>query len=452
MPSGWNGRFWPRTECNFDTLFANDPGFQSCTTTSDCTVNNTELNPHVCYGGKCILTCNSGSTPFCTGATGLDNANATCAPVSSSTAPMPPKVCTYPQGTVCKTGDCAGLYQCYGTWGANTAVQSASAPVSIFEASFTGTTTVNYDVSLVNGYNTQVGVQPSVPASGATCYQPHCTSDLNATCPADLQLTEAPTDTASSIPCGAGTFCQSGACVSGSCVIGCMDPGDQCNIASPPSGLKCTDTISGNVTYQDMYLAKDADSSSPTFGTVQGSANQGDATCWGDVDCPPGETCEMAGQAGLPVGFPTGVGVCAAGGVFAQQINCFDQDNVSLPCGGYQGDGYSGALGYICISTGMADADVACVPAYNPPVSGLGTVRTASGQPDLFDGLGSFINPDWLTAATQAGGGTTPYYETYANACPHQYGFSYDDIAGDMQCFSGGANINFTLNFGPTGP
>ena len=91
---------------------------------------------------------------------------------------------------------------------------------------------------------------------------------------------------------------------------------------------------------------------------------------------------------------------------------------------------------------------MACVPAYNPPVSGLGSSESASRQPDLFTGVGSFINPEWLTASTQAGGGTTPYYETFANACPHQYGFSYDDIAGDMQCFSS-APINFTITFGP---
>ncbi|MHB8383884.1 MAG: hypothetical protein ACYDC3_16270 [Candidatus Binataceae bacterium] len=157
----------------------------------------------------------------------------------------------------------------------------------------------------------------------------------------------------------------------------------------------------------------------------------------------------MAGQAGLPANFPIGVGVCATGGTFAQQINCITQSDVGKSCGGYSGDGYPNALGYTCISTGAGTNAVACVPAWNPPVSGLGTSESASGQPDLLTGVGSFVNLDWLTASTQAGGGATPYYKSFANACPHEYGFSYDDIAGDMTCTSGGPNINFTLTFGP---
>jgi hypothetical protein len=453
MPSGWSGRFWPRTECQFDTLFGSDKGFQSCTTSSDCTVNNTVNNPHICYGGKCLLTCNNGSAPFCQGASGLDNTSAICAPVSSSTEPTAPLVCTYPQGTVCKTGDCLGLYQCYGSWPdnsySNTALQTAGAPVALFEATFTGTKTVNYDVSLVNGYNTQIGVKPSITATGANCYRPHCISNLNASCPANLRVTEPPSSKKSSISCGVGTYCQSGACVAGQCVIGCSDPGDLCAGANPPAGLDCQSTLSGGETYQDMYLAKDDTSSSPTYNVAMSSGNQGDATCWGSVDCPPGETCEMAGQAGIPANFPAGVGVCASSGKYAQQINCQFQSDTGKACGGYQGDGYPSALGYTCISTGTGNTDVACVPAYNPPVSGLGSGQTASGQPELLTGVGSFINPDWLTAAKQAGGGTKPYYKTFANACPHEYGFSYDDIAGDISCYSQGPNINFILNFGP---
>ena len=444
MPASWNGRFWPRTECNFG-LFDNDPGYQSCTTTADCTVNNIPPHSHICYGGKCMLTCNTGSTIFCTGSSGLNNSSAICAPVSSSTAAPAPQVCTYPQGTVCKTGDCLGLYQCYGTWGQNTALQTAGAPVSLFEASFTGTTAVNYDVSLVNGYNTQIDVQPSIPASGATCYQPSCTSDLNASCPANLQFTEAPTSTVSLIPCGGG-YCQSGACVNSQCTIACWAPGDLCG-NSPPANLMCNSTLPSGATYIDMYLVKDDRTTGPTPGVAMSSGNQGDSTCWADVDCPPDQTCEMAGEAGLPVDFPTGVGVCSTGGVFNGQINCMTQSDVGNSCGGYQGAGYPGAIGYTCLSTGMGTNDVACVPKYNPPVSGLGTGVT-NGTVELLTGVGSFINPDWLTAMTQAGGGT-PYYETYAGACPHQYGFSYDDIAGDLQCFSAGPNINFVLIFGP---
>ncbi|MGH7843015.1 MAG: thaumatin family protein [Candidatus Binataceae bacterium] len=74
MPAGWSGRFWPRTECQFDALFDNDKGYKECTATSQCGAG------HVCYGGMCMLDCTSGDTPFCQGATGLNNQSAICLP------------------------------------------------------------------------------------------------------------------------------------------------------------------------------------------------------------------------------------------------------------------------------------------------------------------------------------------------------------------------------------
>ncbi len=132
MPAGWTGRFWPRTECHFNTLFNNDPGYADCTSDSQCTAG------HVCYGGKCMLDCTSGGTSFCQGSSGLNNASATCAPAGTSGV----NVCTYPQGTVCKTGDCQGLYQCYGTWGSLSATQGTTGPVSLVEPTSNGTTNV----------------------------------------------------------------------------------------------------------------------------------------------------------------------------------------------------------------------------------------------------------------------------------------------------------------------
>ncbi len=113
IPAGWTGRFWPRTECNFDTLFGNDSGYKSCTSDSQCATG------HLCYGGKCMLDCSpvppatAPNTPFCQGTTGLNNPSAVCISISSDPAV---DVCSYPQGTVCKTGDCEGLFQCYGSW------------------------------------------------------------------------------------------------------------------------------------------------------------------------------------------------------------------------------------------------------------------------------------------------------------------------------------------------
>src|ERR1019366_1936293 len=83
----------------------------------------------------------------------------------------------------------------------------------------------NYDVSHVSGYNMSVVVTPPTAQAGGTCQAPGCLTDLNTSGPAALQVTE-PVGSTGPIPCGTGTFCQSGTCVNGdTCVIGCNDPG-----------------------------------------------------------------------------------------------------------------------------------------------------------------------------------------------------------------------------------
>ncbi len=444
MPAGWTGRFWPRTECNFQKYFGSDPGYRSCTTSSECD------SSHVCYGGKCMLKCNVDSN----GAKLCQNdltSKAICMPDGA----QPPKgkstlpgVCTYSEGTVCKTGDCSGLYQCYGKWGTLIATEGATGPVSLFEPTSNSKTSVNYDVSHVNGYNTAIAVIPSVTPSSAqpaNCYAPACTSDLNSSCPSDLQVTEAPTTTQSNIPCGTGTYCQSGWCdtTNDMCVIGCNDPADQCETATPPPGLDCTSTVpNSSVTYQDMYEAKNT-----ADGHSMSSGNQGTATCWGSADCAPGETCNMTAV----TSFPSGVGICVpTSGTLQLQTNCHRQQDVGNACGGYQSDKYPNALNYQCVSIGSGKHDVACVPAQT---SGLGTLETAPGQPPLYSATGSPLNPAWLTAVQQAGGNGTAYYKAFTAACPHEYGWQYDDHAGGFACqeASGNPPVNFTIVFGLLG-
>jgi Thaumatin family len=304
MPAGWSGRFWPRTECDFN-LFSNEGShFKDCTASVDCDSGSGTI----CVGGKCLLDCSTGGTPFCQGGSGLNNVNASCYGISGA------NVCSFPGGTVCKTGDCSGLYQCTGVWDAITSQQSGSAPASLFEPTSNGTTNVNYDVSLVSGYNTQIQVAPSAieTPTGANCYMPSCVSDLNATCPADLRVTDAPTATVSTIPCGSGTYCQRGFCDSGTCVIGCNDPGDQCAQTDPP-GLLCGSPVPGpsatpTPTYQNMYTAKAPD------GNAMSSCGQGTPTCWGPDDCAPNvETCVTGAIASFPSGWEYAPGLRQSG-------------------------------------------------------------------------------------------------------------------------------------------
>lgn len=442
MPAGWSGRFWPRTECDFG-LFSSDPGFTDCSSTADCD------STHICVGGKCLLDCATGGTPFCQGSGGLNNSNSTCYPAGGGV-----QVCSFPQGTVCKTGDCSGLYQCTGSWDDNgtpvVSQQSGAAPASLFEPTSNGTTNVNYDASLVSGYNTQVQVVPSAVASpGANCYVPSCVSDLNATCPADLQVTEAPTTTISTIPCGSpGHYCQSGFCDSGTCVIGCNDPGDQCAQSNPP-GLMCGSSVPGpsatpTPTYQNMYTAKAPD------GNSMSSCGQGTPTCWGADDCAPNvETCVT----GVITNFPSGLGICAwnppIGGLyFAPQSGCSGAADVGKPCGNYLAGYPTDALDYVCTTANYNGTQYVCVPQYNSPVDGLGTLESPAGQTPLYTGEACPINPAWLTATTQAGGGTTPWYETFSAACPHEYAFQYDDHSGGLDCTSA-SQVNMTITFGP---
>ncbi len=442
MPPQWSGRFWPRAECDFNTPYSHDPGYKSCTAASQCS------SGHICMGGKCLLDCTTGSTPFCQSAQGLGNPNSICV---KSTEPGAAQFCGYPQGIVCKTGDCQGLYQCYGQWDNKVGKYAGQTPVSLFEPTSNSATSVNYDVSLVSGYNTEIKVTPSPNSCSAT----GCVSDLNKSCPANLQMTEAPTTTASSIPCGTGKYCQSGVCSNNNtCVIGCNDPGDQCSTSNAPSNLMCNTSVpSGDgSTYADMYTVKNISGKIPEgVGQTMISGNSGTPICWGDADCTPTETCAM----GLISNFPSKIGICI--GIPQQpkfiqpQIGCMQQNDVGGSCGNYTTVGFPNGVGYTCVAaaTGAAN-NLACVPAFNPAAVGLGQLETSSdgNNTTFFSGVGGLLNPLWRTAATQAGNGT-PWYETFSNACPRTYGWQYDDHAGGFSCTSSGQNVNMTIVFGP---
>ncbi|XP_010246990.1 PREDICTED: pathogenesis-related protein 5 [Nelumbo nucifera] len=82
----------------------------------------------------------------------------------------------------CATGDCGGL-NCAG---------GGAPPVTLVE--FTIGTNDNdnnkdfYDVSLVDGYNVGMGVRPS--GGTGDCQYAGCLTDLNGSCPAELQVTD----------------------------------------------------------------------------------------------------------------------------------------------------------------------------------------------------------------------------------------------------------------------
>jgi Thaumatin family len=503
-----SGIFWARTECDF-TPFSNDPDndYVDCNSQSDCcTTGNTcaptgktTLNNHICYGGKCVIDCSTGTgtNGACSGATN-PLPNSVCVASAHSAAPYyaPASFCSFSNG-VCKTGDCGtGLWQCQGAWQNTilpspvpTTTDTATAtptpmstpvpanlgpapPASVFELTDAGVNTT-YDASNIGGYNTAVGYTVPTDAPISCAYSPvGCVSDLNTSCPSLLQVTEGPTGATGPISCGPGTFCQSGACVDNTCVIGCTGP-SKCAAASSSSALQtlCTTLIAGgsgnNFTldgttypadgaeFQDMFGNVNT-SGSITFGSpgdTMISLDGGTYLCWGDKDCPPTDNCLLGSASGI-TNFPSYVGICvnssSGEGDQPAPANCTSSSTpTGQDCGQYNGMG-----AFTCVSATTTQGD-ACVPNFNPPIIGFGTFDSSTG---FYTGVGGFPNPEWVYAALVVSGGstsdpwgTTPFYQTFSEACPYEYQYPYDDKAGSFTCQTDITSA-VTVTFGLSGP
>jgi hypothetical protein len=407
---------------------------------SVCT-SNSQCSSGTCSNGQC--TCQS-STDCPGGAACQNNLCATsatfCMPQSWVSGTFWPRTgCTLSNGNLsCQTGQCGspGMLDC----GVGNNGGSPQNPVTQLEVT-TNPGTANYDVSINAGYNVEMKVTTvGGSQNGGACAFAGCTSDLNATCPASLQLTSSGT------------------------VVGCLDPCTQC-VRSSPSGLSCGTAIAGasgtdcngnpinSVTYQDMYCAKNM-----ADGNAQASSNQGTPTCFADVDCPAGSTCYFTG---FPQAFqpPAGAGVCIDPNNpnYANAKATCGPTTVGQACGGYIFN-YQGqnALGYTCQpvtyqSGGQQLTAYTCLP---PTISGLGQCQppnpNTGGPTQLYTGGGGLFNAAWITAGKQAGGGTTPYYEIFKQACPEAYTWQYDDAASGFGCSSmTGFDVTFCGSLAP---
>jgi hypothetical protein len=494
LPADWtSGVFWARSECDFGGLYesAGPKGcgpFTTCKQKTDCTslATGTGLT-YDCVGGACMVDCTSQKTnAYCNGVIGpRGNEQAMCSNANSGSN----YVCTYPEGVVCRSGDCDGLYQCQGKWDGNRIDVGPETPASLFEITDTssadgGRGAATYDVSNAAGYNEPIKVSGPTPKPSVNpaCYPIACSSDLNAGCPALLQIIEPPTSTPSSIRCGS-EYCQSGACVTcpsgaepSSCIggktcdIGCNAPGKLCAneyplpVSAPGNtDLECQSEIPSGTAdgvaftadgsqYRDMYDAANDSGhvDRNDIGVTMFSGNQGTPTCWGDIDCAPGETCLLgAADTGI-TGLPSYVGICATpsqkhGALPSVQpvTDCASTADKGKNCGGYPKSPV-----YSCVAATGVNLKVACLPAFNPATVGLGTYDSISG---FFTGIGAPLNPEWDAAALWASGngataGTTAYYKTFSQACPHQYAWTYDDHAGGLAC--NGYPLAFTVTFG----
>jgi hypothetical protein len=440
----------------------------SCQTSADC------LSGSQCSDGQCSCT----SSTDCPGGASCNSGlcsttDVFCMPQAWTSGRFWPRTgCSGSGSTLnCATGQCGGSGD--GALDCTAAKATGDNPSTLFEVTSITGGTANYDVSMVDGGNVSLRAEPIDANPGTGCIAGGCVSDLNRTCPADLQITTPAGDAPTAIPCGSGKYCPEGTCVSNAgtptCVIGCVAPCDQCQQSSPPAGLKCTDEIgssytacdksSQQATYEDLYCTK-----SFHDGNSMASGNQGTPTCFSNLDCPPGSICYGIGKnPAAPA-----AGVCINPRSPANNGTCFQNlttgpcsaTNVGEPCGGYM-EFFSDALGYTCQAVkykykGVENTTYACLP---PTTTGLGTCEVATppkagtcgiGSPPptqapLYTGTGSPANADFVTAATQAGGGSEPYYAIFKRACPRAYSWSYDDASGGLACTGGltGFNVVF---------
>lgn len=80
----------------------------------------------------------------------------------------------------CATGDCGGTLKCTG---------GGAPPVSLAEFTIGGDAAKDfYDVSLVDGYNVGISVQPS--GGSGDCQSAGCVADVNADCPEELRVVD----------------------------------------------------------------------------------------------------------------------------------------------------------------------------------------------------------------------------------------------------------------------
>ena len=482
-----SGSFWARTECHFKDFEA-DPDYAACNTSADC--GSTD---HVCLGGRCLIDCSTthGTNGSCSGL-----ANSVCVAAAGSAAGnyTTGSYCGFSNG-VCSTGDCgSGMWQCQGSWdnssegsGTLTILDGPAPPVSQFELTDAGTNTT-YDVSNVAGYNTAVGYTvPTAPPISCQYSPVGCVSDLNTSCPSLLQVTEAPTSTGTGpTSCGTGTHCRSGACVScptgsencvsnNTCVIGCTAP-SKCANASASSSLQtlCTTQIAGSAgntfTLNGTTYTADGAEFQDMFGNVNTSGSfdpshqgktmidldGGTFLCWGDKDCPPTDNCLLGSANGI-ANFPSYVGICvnssSGEGDQPSPANCTSSSTpAGQDCGQYSGMGV-----FTCVAANTTQKD-ACVPDFDPAIVGFGTFDPSFPPSGFYTGVGGFPNPEWVYAALVVSGGsqndpwgTTPFYQTFSEACPYEYQYPYDDKAGSFTCQTDITSA-VTVTFGLSGP
>lgn len=127
------------------------------------------------------------------GTTPLSNTGFVLQPGESNTLPMPPNWSGRLWGRTLCTQDSTGKFSCAtGDCGSSTlecAGGGAAPPATLAEFTLNGAGGLDfYDVSLVDGYNLPMTVEPQGGTGGGNCTSTGCVVDLNAACPTELKV------------------------------------------------------------------------------------------------------------------------------------------------------------------------------------------------------------------------------------------------------------------------
>jgi hypothetical protein len=277
----------------------------------------------------------------------------------------------------CQTGDCNGDVDCL----VGPPPPATLAEMTLLVPSDPGATD-NYDISMVSGFNVGYSIQgvPGTYDSSATCSDPGvgCNFNINANCPAELQLKN------------------------GNNVIGCYTPDKACDEASPPATLNC----GGNVPFKcgtaaDCPFGHQLNSKSKDAPQQTMTCNSsGDCVCKKNSDCPSGFSC-------------TGGSCTAKSGTSATWTDLYGCGNF------YNLSPYNENI-YPSWLTGTAqETGITC-----------GCPSWSAAGDCLAD------NYNWETAPIGGGNNNTveDYYQVFHNGCPTAYSYAYDDVAGTASC------------------
>lgn len=470
VPAGWQGRFWPRTQCSgSDTSFVCETGQCGPATGGniDCTVQNAAGNLATLF--EIATAGNNAADTFDVSLVSGYNVPVAVKVQLPADAPRWKPNTSYTSGAqiIARVGTNVFGFTNGGSAGTSGATKPA------FPGTWTHSVGDGSDIVWVN--------------TGPACEPSGCSGPIGeAQCPSVLRVSS-----------GSGGY------------IACDAPANACSAPSSP----CAADL-------DYYQCQNNGGETDLFGKVLTleSPNAGTFVCFSAKDCPAGTTCQL-NPTFVDSGFqlPAGTGLCTP---VAQNGGCTPSDDGKLcpaihyPFVGYTCQTLSGKAenAQVClppITAGMGDlwwnaanwtedasppscaqdsdcggakkclagpthaglkpCDGSCT-CWSPKTCTAATCPgpdqclNADGVPDgqsdggtivdcnivtcycgpqgIYSGACGPTNPSWLQAAAALGGGTAKWPERFKSACPTAYSYQFDDPSSVWSCPNPAQGLN----------